>query len=363
MLGDRATLEACERELRVAGDRSQEIVEVVSDAAGELADSFELLRLAKLLLELALLGDVAQHDCRPDELAFDNQRCRRTVGHVRHAVAKPRDLRLEAMLLAVLERGRERTAHSGAGAAAGIAVSDRTVHVQPDEPIRCTAGEVPGSGVREGDAALQIETEDSFADGSEEELVLAQEAGQPLLGLLPLRDIQEIALEVDRRIAFPRGDGLVLDPHRPSVGSEHPVLGSERASLGHAGPPFGWNSVAVGGMQSLGPELILVDRLVDRAAEDGLDLGADETDVVVGSEDVRRERKLLDEEAVPHLGETQLLLALPVLDQDRNAEGSLDEHQRCGTGYCEEWIDVPERDEDRPLRCEHDVDRQRLATE
>src|SRR5215212_4159987 len=40
-----------ERQLPVAADRGQEVVEVVRDAAGESTDCFELLRLVKLLLE------------------------------------------------------------------------------------------------------------------------------------------------------------------------------------------------------------------------------------------------------------------------------------------------------------------------
>ena len=47
-----------ERERGVALDDHEEIVEVVRDTAGELADRVHLLRLEELLLELALLGDV-----------------------------------------------------------------------------------------------------------------------------------------------------------------------------------------------------------------------------------------------------------------------------------------------------------------
>ena len=46
-------LEAVDQELAVAGDRGQEVVEVVRDAAGEAADRLHLLRLAQLRLELA----------------------------------------------------------------------------------------------------------------------------------------------------------------------------------------------------------------------------------------------------------------------------------------------------------------------
>ena len=67
---------AHQRELRVAGDDRDQIVEVVRDAAGERADRLELLRLAKLRLALAqrrfdarALADlVRQHDVRRREL-------------------------------------------------------------------------------------------------------------------------------------------------------------------------------------------------------------------------------------------------------------------------------------------------------
>ena len=48
-------------ELGVAEDRLQQVVEVVGDAAGQLAERGELLRLVELALDLALGGDVA-HD-------------------------------------------------------------------------------------------------------------------------------------------------------------------------------------------------------------------------------------------------------------------------------------------------------------
>ena len=51
-----------EHQAAVAEDRGQQVVEVVRDAAGELADRLHLLRLPQLLLELAPLGDVARVD-------------------------------------------------------------------------------------------------------------------------------------------------------------------------------------------------------------------------------------------------------------------------------------------------------------
>ena len=67
---------AHQRELRVAGDDRDEIVEVVRDAAGERADRLELLRLAELrlalaqrLLDASSLADlVGEHDVRRGQL-------------------------------------------------------------------------------------------------------------------------------------------------------------------------------------------------------------------------------------------------------------------------------------------------------
>src|SRR2546425_7731767 len=48
------------RSLRVAEDRLQQVVEVVRDPAGELAERGQLLRLLELVLDLALSRDVAR---------------------------------------------------------------------------------------------------------------------------------------------------------------------------------------------------------------------------------------------------------------------------------------------------------------
>ena len=51
---------------RVAQDHGQKIVEVVRDAAGELSDRLELLRLAQPGVEFAPLGDVEHADDHAD---------------------------------------------------------------------------------------------------------------------------------------------------------------------------------------------------------------------------------------------------------------------------------------------------------
>ena len=50
---------AADQKLAVAGDRGQQVVEVVRDAAGEAADRLHLLRLAQLYLQLVLSRQVA----------------------------------------------------------------------------------------------------------------------------------------------------------------------------------------------------------------------------------------------------------------------------------------------------------------
>ena len=49
------------KELGIAADDGQDVVEVVSDPAGEASDRLHLLGLAHLLLELLPAGDVLDH--------------------------------------------------------------------------------------------------------------------------------------------------------------------------------------------------------------------------------------------------------------------------------------------------------------
>ena len=49
------------QQLQIADDDGEQVVEIVRDAAGELAHGLHLLRLAELLLHLPTLGDVLLH--------------------------------------------------------------------------------------------------------------------------------------------------------------------------------------------------------------------------------------------------------------------------------------------------------------
>ena len=72
--------ELAERQLRVAGDRGQRVVQIVRDAAGEPADRFHLLRLPQLILEQPAVGDVLHGADHPQ----------RTALRVAHDVARAR---------------------------------------------------------------------------------------------------------------------------------------------------------------------------------------------------------------------------------------------------------------------------------
>ena len=60
---------ALEREGGVAEDSRQKIVEVVSDAASQHAQAFELMAVPQVLLELPAFGDVAGHVRCADDAA------------------------------------------------------------------------------------------------------------------------------------------------------------------------------------------------------------------------------------------------------------------------------------------------------
>jgi hypothetical protein len=68
-----AVVELRERELAVAHDRRQQVVEVVGDAAREPPDRLHLLRLAQLLFEPAPLGHVGAEGDAPASLALDEK--------------------------------------------------------------------------------------------------------------------------------------------------------------------------------------------------------------------------------------------------------------------------------------------------
>ena len=70
----------------VALDDGEQVVEVVRDARGELADGLHLLRLPELVLEMQPLGDVLRHE-QNVRLARDRERLERDERAAQFAVA------------------------------------------------------------------------------------------------------------------------------------------------------------------------------------------------------------------------------------------------------------------------------------
>ena len=97
-----------EQEVGIADDRGQHVVEVVRDAAGELADRLHLLALGEVLLQGALLGRVEREDDRARALV---------AGGIRGGEEQPR----RARRLRALERDVERLDPGRARAAAASA--------------------------------------------------------------------------------------------------------------------------------------------------------------------------------------------------------------------------------------------------
>jgi hypothetical protein len=57
-------------DIAVAVDNGQEVIKVMGYFAGQLPDRFHLLRLAKLFLDMAMLGDILYHTNNADHLIF-----------------------------------------------------------------------------------------------------------------------------------------------------------------------------------------------------------------------------------------------------------------------------------------------------
>ena len=76
-----AWLDLTEREVCEAGDRRQDVVEVVRDAAGQGAHRVDLLHALQLLLEHAMLGDVEREADHADDLALSAERLEPDLRH------------------------------------------------------------------------------------------------------------------------------------------------------------------------------------------------------------------------------------------------------------------------------------------
>jgi hypothetical protein len=221
---------ALEPELSVADDRREQVVEVVGHAPGELADRFHALRLAQLLLELALLGDVAQdaavgHD--PARLVA--HRGRRFAGRELAAVF-PAQLELEVPDRAPLGQDRHQPP-----ALAGVAVE---VAADLDRHQL-----VLGAVAEELDAGAVDVEEPSFGSRDEDGVLRFLEQGPVFLFRAPHRFFRPLALgDVDEH-------GPGADHHAVRVGERQGVEQrvDDLAAAGHE-PAFLRGEVAAQGL-------------------------------------------------------------------------------------------------------------------
>ena len=127
-------------------------------------------------------------------------------------------------------------------------------------------------------------------------------APELFLRLALRRDVEEIALEVQRLAVLVRDDhALVPNPDPVAVARAQSVLDAERLVRPVRPRVGGEDAVAVLGMQELDEEQLVGMPVRDRVAEDALDLAAGE-DVRADSVErvgVDHERKLLHERAIP----------------------------------------------------------------
>jgi hypothetical protein len=204
---------ALAREVRVAGDHLQQVVEVVRDAGRELPHGFHLLRLSKLRCEPSLLGDVAP---QADDRAIRQPQVR-PRGVARAAVARMHHP------LAPLAGNRcldERT----------NARAERRIRKEMLEDwLRRTLGAWPSGhalplGVREQRLAIGTVERDHRRDVLEDSL---EELGlllPLLLGDATLRDVMRVHDDAAHRLVVDQvvADG-VEDARRPVL-VDHAIL-------------------------------------------------------------------------------------------------------------------------------------------
>ena len=138
-----------------------------------------------------------------------------------------------------------------------------------------------------------------------------------LLGLLALGDVVDHAVDLVVTAAVGRhGDGLVVEPARPTRHVDHPVLERERLAELDRPPVRRDRRVAVVGVDPGRPGVGVGQPLGGRHADDGVDLRAHVDRLAgAGAIDVRHHRDLLDERPESARGLHQLLVPARVLDR------------------------------------------------
>ena len=137
-----------------------------------LAQAVDLLvRGAQLLVGLAPLGDVAEHDHRADHVAALADRRRGVLDPERGAVLAPEHLGVDLMHRAVAERGVDRAIVLGIARPVRMGVVHDRMHVVPDQLLGFPAEHALGGRVHERGLAVGVDAVDAFAGGAQDELV------------------------------------------------------------------------------------------------------------------------------------------------------------------------------------------------
>ena len=127
---------------------------------------------------------------------------------------------------------------------------------------------------------------------------------------LPLgRDVEEVTLQVQRfAVVVQHDDAFVPDVDDATVAPEQAILDAQRL-VGLVGPPVsGENTLAIVRVQRADKEVRIVAPLVDRVAEERLDLltGEDVGARLVEGVDIDDERQLFDQRAIAPLDLTSV---------------------------------------------------------
>ena len=150
-----------------------------------------------------------------------------------------------------------------------------------------------------------------------------------VLGLAPVGDVEEVALPGDLvAVGVPGHHRPVPEPDRAPVLRDQPVLDRQRRAQSMRLGMREQHPVAVVRMERLDEERRIRRPLVHRVPEQRLHLGArvEVRALVIECVDVRDQRQMLDERAVPPLGLEQIVLGARVLDRDsREVGGDADE--------------------------------------
>ena len=154
--------------------------------------------------------------------------------------------------------------------------------------------------------------------------------GQSLFRLLPRRDVEQVALREELPPVRVLDDqALVLNPDRPSVAGDQPVFGLELLRRLVAVRDEREDSIAIIRMEQLRKELWIAEPLVDRVAEQGLDLRTrvQRRSALREGVDVGDERKLLDQGPVLGLRREQLVLGTrPLQSREKLSVAPQSEH-------------------------------------